>query len=286
MALYYNKDLFDACAEPYPDRNWTYDDYLAAMRRLCDRAPQSARPLWGSLTEISWDRLQVHVNAWGGRFVDLADARRCLMSEPPALEAIEWLRARIWDDRVMASPPDIDHVGTRQAFIAQRVAMVEDGSWALKQILSSADFAIGIAPMPEGPRRRATLATTDGFSIYSRCKHPDAAWELLKFLISEDYGRAMARAEFLQPARYSLVDDWIGYIRDEYPAQAAEMDLAAFADGHRLGYSVTTEFFANMSAAMPIAEAAWDQILALGQAPIERMLEACEQITATQQADG
>lgn len=232
------------------------------------------------------DRLQVHVNAWGGHFVDPADARRCLMAEPPALEALEWLRTRMWDDHVMATPMDVSHMSTTRAFVAQRVAMVEDGSWALKEILSGAEFAVGVAPLPKGPARRATLATTDGFSIYSRSKHPDAAWELMQFLIGEEYGRAMARAHFLQPARYSLVADWVACIRDEFPAQAVGMDIAAFADGHREGYSVTTEFFADMSAAKPIADAAWDQILSLGQAPVERMVQACQQIAAAQAGEG
>ena len=64
-------------------------------------------------------------------------------------------------------------------------------------------FRVGVAPFPAGPVRRVTLATTDGFGIYSGTKHPDEAWELVKLLISKDYGRAMARANFLQPARAS-----------------------------------------------------------------------------------
>ena len=34
LALYYNKDLFDAHGVAYPDASWTQDDYLDAMRRL------------------------------------------------------------------------------------------------------------------------------------------------------------------------------------------------------------------------------------------------------------
>jgi ABC-type glycerol-3-phosphate transport system substrate-binding protein len=160
--------------------------------------------------------------------------------------------------------------------------MVEDGSWALKDILSSAKFRIGVAPLPAGPVRKVTLATTDGFGIYAGTKHPDAAWELLKFLISKEYGRAMAQANFLQPARASLVNDWIGYIRQEYPQQARDVDIAAFADGHIKGYSVIAEVFANMADAEQIADAAWDQILTLGQLPVEHMQAVCHQIQETQ----
>ena len=34
LALYYNKDLFDAAGVDYPSSQWTYDDYLEAMKKL------------------------------------------------------------------------------------------------------------------------------------------------------------------------------------------------------------------------------------------------------------
>jgi multiple sugar transport system substrate-binding protein len=284
LALYYNKDLFDEFGVDYPTENWTHDDYLAAMRQLThDRDGDGQTDLWGSMVDITWDRLQIHVNGWGGHFVDPEDPTRCRMAEPEALAALEWLRARMWDDRVMASFLNVQNMSTRQAFIMEKLAMVEDGSWALKDILTGANFHMGVAPFPAGPVRRATLATTDGFGIYAGTKYPDAAWELVKFLISKDYGRAMARANFLQPARASLIDEWIGFIREEFPEKTHEVDLAAFADGHLKGYSVTAEIFADQAEAQQIADAAWHQIFTLGQAPVTSLEEACRQIQAAQQ---
>jgi ABC-type glycerol-3-phosphate transport system substrate-binding protein len=130
--------------------------------------------------------------------------------------------------------------------------------------------------------RRVTLATTDGFGIYAGTRHPEAAWELVKFLIGKEYGRAMARTNFLQPARASLVDEWVGFIRAEFPRKAKDVDIAAFADGHLKGYSVTAEIFASMAEAKQLAVAAWDQIFTLGQAPVELMKTVCRQIEETQ----
>ena len=48
----------------------------------------------------------------------------------------------------MATFLDVQSLGTRDAFIQGRVAMVEDGSWALKDILASADFQSGGGPLP------------------------------------------------------------------------------------------------------------------------------------------
>jgi multiple sugar transport system substrate-binding protein len=287
LALFYNKDLLDRAGVDHPVGTWNHDDYAQAMKQLAsNRGTSEQGQQWGSMLDVSWDRIQVHVNGWGGHFVDPANPRRSLMAEPDALAAMEWIRARMWDDRVMASALDVQNIETRQAFIEQQLAMVEDGSWALKDILANAQFRVGVAPFPAGPARRATLATTDGFAIYAGTRHPDEAWELLKFLVSKEYGRAMARANFLQPARSSLVDDWVGFIRQEFPDAAREVDIAAFAEGHLQGYSVTAEVFANQGAAANLAKAAWEQIFTLGQAPVALMRQVSDQIEAAQQGGG
>jgi multiple sugar transport system substrate-binding protein len=286
LALYYNKDLFDLYGVDHPDGTWTHDDYLHAMQRLGRERGSDGQPaVWGSMLDISWDRLQVHVNGFGGRFVNPADPRLSLMASTPSLEAMEWIRSRMWDDRVMASFLDVNNVETRQAFIGQRIAMVEDGSWALKDILASASFRVGVAPFPAGPVRRATLATTDGFAIYAGTRHPEAAWELLKFLTSAEYGRAMARANFLQPARASLVDEWVRIVQSQFPDKSREVDIGAFADGHLKGYSVTAEIFANQAAAGRLARAAWEQIFTLGQAPVSILEEVSAEIEAAQRVE-
>ncbi|HSR47931.1 MAG TPA: sugar ABC transporter substrate-binding protein [Anaerolineales bacterium] len=285
LALYYNKDLFDAHAVEYPDGTWTHDDYLEAMKRLGrSLAGQGVADVYPGMVDIAWERIQMHVNGWGGHLVDPEDPHRSWIARPEALAAMEWIRARMWDDRVMASFLDVGDLETRRAFIQGRVATVEDGSWSLKDILAGAPFRIGVAPFPAGPARRVTLATTDGFGIYAGTRHPEAAWELVKFLISQEYGRAMAKAHFLQPARRSLIPEWIGFIRDEFPEATQGLDLEAFADGHVRGYSVTAEIFANMAAARSIVEPAWQRIFTLGQAPVSEMVKVSAAIEMAQSA--
>jgi multiple sugar transport system substrate-binding protein len=282
LALYYNKDLFDAAGVDYPTSGWTHDDYLDAMRKLTVRDGSQVTQ-WGSMFDVSWDRIQMHVNGWGGHYVDPQDPKHCIMAAPASLEAQEWLRQRIWDDKVMASFLDVQNLSTSQAFIAQKVAMVEDGSWALKNILDGANFRIGVAPFPSGPAKQVTLGTTDGFGIYAGTKHPQEAWEFLKFLISKDYGRAMSQAHFLQPARTSLVPEWAETIRQQYPEKAREINLEAFADGQIKGYAVTVEHFPNMIGVGQIAKDTWDQIFTFGKAPVSEMASVCQQIEAIQQ---
>ena len=95
LAVYFNKDMFDRFHVDYPNSTWTRNDYLKAMRRL--KAGQDAAGttnVWSSMFDVSWDRIQVHVNGWGGHFVDPQDPTSSWMAKPEALKAMEWLRAR------------------------------------------------------------------------------------------------------------------------------------------------------------------------------------------------
>ena len=274
LAVYYNKDIFDLLGVSHPTEKWTHAEYLQAMTRLTlDRNGDGVTDFWGSMFDISWDRVQAHINCWGGHLVHVDD--RCGLADPESLAAIEWLHARVQNDRVMARPQDVQKMATREAFASGRLAMVEDGSWALKDILAQADFRVGVVAFPAGPVRRVAVASTDGFGIYSGTHQRDAAWELIKFLVSKDYGLAMARASLLQPARRSLVPAWSEIVAQEYPAKARDLNVAAFADGHENGYSVTPEVFAvGMAEASRIAIAAWDRIFILGQSDVRTEMEA------------
>ena len=62
------------------------------------------------------------------------------------------------------------------------------------------------------------------------------------------------------------------------------MDIAAFADGHLKGYSVTAEIFANMAEARRLTRAAWEQIFILGRAPVALMQDVSAQVEQAQKA--
>ena len=121
LALYYNKDLFDRYGVDYPDGSWNHDDYLQAMRRFVKgRDGDGKTDLWGSMVDVSWDRIQVHVNGWGGHFVDPENPTRSLMARPEALEA-HGVDARPDVGRPHHGQPlDVQNLETRQAFIQQR----------------------------------------------------------------------------------------------------------------------------------------------------------------------
>ena len=150
LALYYNKDLFDKYKAPYPESSWSHSDYQTAVREFVQpRSDSTDSTIWGSMFDVSWDRIQAHVNSWGGHFVDPNDSKKSLMAQPQALDAMQWLRDRMWGDHAMASRLDVQNLGVSEAFYRGRLAMVEDGSWSLKSILDNATFRVGVTVFPE-----------------------------------------------------------------------------------------------------------------------------------------
>lgn len=281
LALFYNKDLFDEYGVAYPPaEGWTLEEYQAAMEALTvDTDGDGETDIWGSMIDVvSEDRVQMYINNHGGHIVNPDDATDCMLDEPEAQAGLQWLYDRIQTDGVMADALDVGKVGTQAAFINGQVAMVEDGSWALKNILSNAPFRIGIAPFPAGPAGRVTLATTDAYGVWAGTEHPDEAWALVEFLLGEEYVMAQAEAQFLQPARKSLVPQWVEVIQGEFPEATEDVAIQAFADGHEKGYSVVVETFANQGEVRPLLREALDFIFTLDEEPVSYMSEVCAEI--------
>ena len=150
LVLYYNKDLFDTYEVPYPDDSWNHDDYLAAMKQLTrDTNDDGRTDIWGSMIDIDWDRLQVHINAWGGHVVDPADPHALRdRRRREALAALEWVRARMWDDKVMATFTDVNNVGTAAAFSQASSPWSRTAPGRSRASSRTPSFRIGVAPIP------------------------------------------------------------------------------------------------------------------------------------------
>jgi multiple sugar transport system substrate-binding protein len=279
LALFFNKQIFDRYDVDYPHNSWTHSDYASAMELLRIRNGAMGEPkIWPGMLDFNWERIQVHINGWGGHIVDPADNSRSLLDESAALNALTWLYEQLSEKRNFANLMSVGNLSTSAAFSKGMLATVEDGSWALKDILENASFPFGVTSFPAGPAAKVTLSSIDGFGIYTGTKYPEAAWELLKFLVSRDYGRAMIRHHLLPPARISLVEEWLTEVRMQYPSQAWNMDLEAFIRSDQEGVAVTPEVFSDMGFARPLVEDAWNQIFNLKTAGLDSLINVSLQI--------
>jgi multiple sugar transport system substrate-binding protein len=193
IALFYNRKLFQDAGLAEPDSSWTWEDLRRAARKLTrDTDGDGKNDVWGfqvmNELETSWGNF-VYQNE--GAVVN-ATGRRCLLADPGAVEAIRFLHDLIYQDHVSPNPVEVEAM-PGQAFRAGRVAMVTNGSWMLRSLDEVATLDYGVAPLARG-KRRAAIANGVANAIAAQSKHPDVAWELVRFLSGPEAQEALARS--------------------------------------------------------------------------------------------
>jgi len=285
LVLFWNKDMFDTEGQPYPpaswDSAWTHDEYLAAMGPFCVDSGGGERIRWGSWGASVWlDRIQQHIRCWGGHVVDPADNRHCMLAEQPGQAALEWWRARVWDDNVIPRRDQVTSYHGGALFPDQSIAMMEDGSWQIRPMVDACSFTWDIAPFPRGPVEQVTMATTDGWFVWqgTQPEHEDACWELMEFLSSVEYGRALCRHALSQPSRLSNYPYWYDQMRTQHPA-LVDVNLELFQQAVDQDLGETLEIFADHGTAMDILNPVFDEVFHQGQKSVSAIAAACMEVS-------
>ncbi len=113
-------------------------------------------------------------------------------------------------------------------FQAGVAAMDTMGHWAVNDRLA-AGLNMGVAPMPAGPAGRATSVNSAGFVVAKDGKHPDAAWEFIKYALSEEAQKKLAELGFAIPVLKSVAES-PSYLNPSSPLdQKVFLDALAYA---------------------------------------------------------
>ncbi|MEW1778538.1 extracellular solute-binding protein [Streptomyces sp. NPDC086777] len=203
-ALYYNRRLLRAAGVDAPPRTWPELEEAAYRTARQDRYGNTLVQGFGLSTfddSTTVGQTLALLNAAGGRFVS-ADGRRTAI-DSPAGRAVFGLERRLVDRG--ASAPGVN---VYQAFASGQVAMVISAGWwtaNLKALMGPAYRDVGVAPvpLPEAGGRRATLATGFMLGVNTASRHPDEAWEFLRWLNTEKVG-GTTRMSALQASVGSL----------------------------------------------------------------------------------
>jgi multiple sugar transport system substrate-binding protein len=84
--------------------------------------------------------------------------------------------------------------------------MTTDGSWNIKTYIENSNFEVGFGLLPIGPEGRKSMFNGLADSIYTGTKHPDEAWEWVKFLASPACQDIVGGYAVVFPAIQSGVD--------------------------------------------------------------------------------
>ena len=214
IALYYNKDMFDEAGVDYPNADWTWDDLRNAAQALTKDGN------WGFASTTADQAGYWNFIFENGGQVLSEDGTQVLIGEPAACDAINYLYSFVQDglspDGATMSSVD----PWTQLFPGGRVGMVVGGSW-LARTYADAEPNIDVAPLPREVERASIIHGLANV-VWSRTENPDAAWEFVKFLGSDQAATILAQSGTVIPAYNGFQDAWVESVPD--------MNLRVFMD--------------------------------------------------------
>lgn len=190
--IYYNVDAFKEAGVDLPPTTWssdgwTWDDFLTIAQKLTIKGKR-----FGGLIYLDTGFEQTFAINNGsptGIFAD--DGSTFTLSEPKAAEAIQWATDLTCKYHVQPAWGDLQSTNADlQLFTQGKLAMMFSQFSTLPYLAENVkDFTFDVAPPPAGPADQKTESSVITYAIPTKAENPDAAWELLKFLTSQEGGK-------------------------------------------------------------------------------------------------
>jgi len=193
----YRPDLFRKAGIPAPGLDWTWEDYRRDAKALTQRRPDGSVEIYGTNVQAIWwvEWLSLVRQAGGDLFTN--DGRLAINS-PATRQAVEFMHDLIYAD---GSAPELRDMPAG-GFMSGRIAIYYGGHVVE---LATLPFEWDIAPLPAGPAGKATgeLAIS-GLGIWKGCKHPDAAFAVLRFILSDKSALTLSKGGLPPSARRDI----------------------------------------------------------------------------------
>lgn len=207
IGLVYNQDMFDQSGLGVPDENWTWSNLRTAAAKLTRRTGDkvqnygiimyAAPQYWG---QASWMNFFAQN---GVRPLNKAKTQAAF-NNPAGIEAIKYMADFVLTDH---SAPPVPQVYSWD-FSKEQVAMdLSILPLPFPGLTRSAKFSWDVAPAPKG-KFRAAVTNTVGLGITAQSKVKEAAWEFLKFAVTEG-GRIVAATRPWMPVYKPAVAEYL-----------------------------------------------------------------------------
>jgi multiple sugar transport system substrate-binding protein len=203
IALFYNKDLFDAAGVAYPDDTWTWETYRSVSEQL--NKPDDS--IFGAGLQTSWQ--ENYYNFIWQNEGDLLndDMSASLVGEPPSDEAIQYLTEFFTTGLTPSIAIQQSNPVADTLFPAGQVALLTGGSFRAGTY-AKAEPNIDVAPLPQG-KKRATAIHGLANVIWAGTQSPGASLEWVKFLHSQEGETILGESGATIPAYAGLAEIWI-----------------------------------------------------------------------------
>ncbi|MFK4851011.1 ABC transporter substrate-binding protein [Microbacterium sp. ZW T6_19] len=267
VAVWYNKELFDAAGVAYPYEGWTWDDFTAAAAKLTD----PAKGQYGiAASQYGQENYYNSIAQAGGEVIS-ADGTTSGYGSPEALEGIE-----LWTDLIESgSSPTAQQMtdtNPEDFFLSGKVAMFQNGSWAAIAYADNADIGgkVDVAPLPAGPDGNQSVIHGVGNVANAKSAHLEEAQAFAAFASGEEAAKIQAETGTVIPAFNGTQQAWV----DALP----QYDLQVYIDA--LDTAVPYPVSRNTSAWTSIESEILSQVWSGAVTPKDGLKDLAEKMQA------
>ncbi len=219
-AIYINTGLFEEAGIPLPEEGWTYDEYLEiALALTLDENGNNANspdfdsdnivqygtavPYWGGEGSVAWFRgFENILYSFDAHAID-SEATTTIgyLNSQNALQAWEFTRDLVHKYHVAPSAEVIDAVGGNDTLFKEGKLAISGhywGPWYQEAFNIVPGLKWTVVPLSTGPGGHKGVIMWMGWGINQETEHPEEAWELLKWLTTEQGQRVYSRRALTQ----------------------------------------------------------------------------------------
>jgi ABC-type glycerol-3-phosphate transport system substrate-binding protein len=144
---------------------------------------------------------------WTKEFYAQGIAQTSLLTTPPVVESVQHIQDLALKHRVMpaqGAPSRPMNMGGA----AMWVAAASSGVNALRDV----NFPWGMAPLPRQVTNK-TAAYTNGIMANRGTKAPEASWQVIKYIVSQEGQLDRIRSAPAPPTRTDAFDPWLDFVQ-------------------------------------------------------------------------
>lgn len=194
LVVYYNQDLFDAAGQPYPQPNWTWDDFLRTAKAI------TTNEIYGAAIDPGLYRLAPFV--WQANGV-LVDGDELLPESAENLAALTWFTELQTVHNVVPNALAAQSLPADERFLSGGVAMIFESRRFTPIMREVADFDWDVALLPQG-ERKAGILHSDGYCLGQT---PSAETLMfVRFALSEQGQQILAQTGRTVPSRLAIAE--------------------------------------------------------------------------------
>ncbi|MFT3963344.1 ABC transporter substrate-binding protein [Propionivibrio sp.] len=205
-----NKTLFEQANVPLPPATATWDDWMAAAKKVAD----ATKTPFAMAMDRSGHRFAPLAVAYGAKIFD--DKGNPVIDDgykTAARKFVEWHKAGLMPKEVWGGIGGSQYRDAFDEFVNGRLVVYYSGSWQIRRMSQQASKAFDwvVAPAFCGPATCTAMPGGAGFVAFKRTKNPAAVAKFLDFLASDaNYAELMAKTENI-PAHLGVAKAGVNY---------------------------------------------------------------------------